>query len=187
MYYVYLHESPNGKVYIGQTNNLNKRWNEGKNYIACPDFYNDIDIYGWDNIKHYILKECGSREEAMTFEKLFTILLDSEKPEKGYNKTHYKDECLKLLNNKKIYDKNDYLFKEYSKNKRNIFEESGYTTDEARRIINERIFNETYRHILIRRYIDDIKYPQLTEEFSLTERHIKQICSESIDKIKEYL
>lgn len=72
-YYIYKHTAPNGKVYIGQTcqNPKDRFGNEGYRYKGCTYFYNAIQKYGWDNIKHEILfsglthKEANEKEVAL--------------------------------------------------------------------------------------------------------------------------
>ena len=65
MYSVYMHTSPNGKVYIGITSlPVERRWQQGKNYKTSRHFFNAIKKYGWENIKHEVLF-CGlTKEEA---------------------------------------------------------------------------------------------------------------------------
>lgn len=60
---LYRHISPSGKVYIGQTNNVNKRWCPS-NYKGCKVFYNAILKYGWDNFKHEILFKNLTKEKV---------------------------------------------------------------------------------------------------------------------------
>jgi hypothetical protein len=71
-YSVYRHTSPSGKVYIGITSvSPNKRWRGGHGYTHgfCTLFSNAIKKYGWDNIKHEILLDGCSKEEAVYAEK----------------------------------------------------------------------------------------------------------------------
>ena len=64
-FYIYQHICPNGKVYIGQTGRLpEERWCKGNGYRGSTLFYNAIKKYGWDNIKHIILFENLSKEDA---------------------------------------------------------------------------------------------------------------------------
>lgn len=49
------------------------------------------------------------------------------------------------------------------------------SASEVRRIIDEYIFNEKYRDILKRRFVDGRTYEQLAEEFELSDRQIKNI------------
>lgn len=84
-HYVYKHINKiNGKVYIGQTKNIHKRWHPSS-YIGSPYFYNAIIKYGWENFDHIILKKNLSQEEANYWEKFFIIKEDSFNPKKGYN------------------------------------------------------------------------------------------------------
>lgn len=72
-YYIYKHTSPSGKVYIGQTVNLIKRWGGcGSNYknknkdgaYTQPVFARAIDKYGWNNFTHEIILELDTKSEA---------------------------------------------------------------------------------------------------------------------------
>lgn len=57
VYVIYKITSPSGKVYIGQTIQLNKRFNAYKN-LGCKDqvyLYNSLIKYGWDSHKKEIL------------------------------------------------------------------------------------------------------------------------------------
>lgn len=70
MWTVYRHTSPSGKAYIGVTSTKPKyRWSGGKGYRSCSAFNNAINKYGWDNIKHEVLKDNLSKEEAFAYEK----------------------------------------------------------------------------------------------------------------------
>lgn len=66
-YTVYKHTSPSGKVYIGITRMTpQKRWAAG--YKHCPHFRAAIQKYGWENIKHEILAEGLTKEQAEQME-----------------------------------------------------------------------------------------------------------------------
>lgn len=63
-YTVYMHTSPSGKRYVGITSlPVEKRWQKGKGY-RNQVFYRAIQKYGFDNIKHEILFEGLTKEEA---------------------------------------------------------------------------------------------------------------------------
>lgn len=65
MFCVYKHTTPNGKVYIGITSQeVEKRWLNGKGYKKNSYFENAINKYGWKNIKHEVLLEGLTQEEA---------------------------------------------------------------------------------------------------------------------------
>lgn len=72
-FYVYKHTSPSGKVYIGITNNIRRRWeHNGIHYISKkknrkyihPIFAQAILKYGWNNFTHEIILEGVSKSEA---------------------------------------------------------------------------------------------------------------------------
>ena len=89
MWCVYKHTSPNGKVYIGITSREpSKRWGHGSSYKRQnKHFWNAIQKYGWENIKHEVLYEGLSEEEAQEKEKELIKSYCSTDPEKGYNLT----------------------------------------------------------------------------------------------------
>jgi len=71
---VYMHIFPNNKKYIGITKmEPEKRWLNGKGYTKCgtrnSSMANAVNKYGWDNIKHLILFENLTFEEANKKEK----------------------------------------------------------------------------------------------------------------------
>lgn len=84
-----MHTAPNGKVYIGITcRQPNRRWGtNGKGYQEHPHFWNAIQKYGWDNIRHEILLTGLSIEEAHEKEKEFISLYRSNDARYGYNQT----------------------------------------------------------------------------------------------------
>lgn len=87
-YIVYKHTAPNGKVYIGITSmNPVKRWGSGNGYRNNPHFWNAIVKYGWDNIRHEILFDGLSKEEARELEKKLIASFMSNKFEFGYNRS----------------------------------------------------------------------------------------------------
>ena len=91
VYYLYVHTVPNGKIYIGLCKDIFKRWKNGKGYKDNKSFYKDIKRYGWNNIKHEIIDTYYSEEEATFHERLYIIMSNSENPDVGYNRTHYKE------------------------------------------------------------------------------------------------
>ena len=81
-YKIYIHRNKiNGKVYIGQTKQpLKSRWNNGYGYKQCTKFWNAIQKYGWDNIRHEILENNLSNEDACEKEKLYIEQYQSTNP-----------------------------------------------------------------------------------------------------------
>lgn len=85
---VYRHTCPNGKVYIGITHRTAKqRWQYGNGYRHNPRFQNAIHKYGWDNIKHEILFENLTKEDAEREEIRLISEHKSNQREFGYNQT----------------------------------------------------------------------------------------------------
>lgn len=84
---VYKHTCPNGKVYIGITSQaLQKRFSGGKSgYRHNTHFTNAILKYGWENIKHEVLFENLSKEDACLKEIELIKLYKSNEKEYGYN------------------------------------------------------------------------------------------------------
>lgn len=85
---VYKHTAPNGKVYIGITSkDVNERWRNGKGYFRNTLFWRAIKKYGWENIKHEILIDGISKDEACRIEQELIAKYQSNNPAYGYNLT----------------------------------------------------------------------------------------------------
>ena len=85
---VYKHTTPSNKVYIGITSQQKeKRWAYGFGYKENKYFYRAIKKYGWNNIKHEILYEHLTKEQAIHKEIDLIKKYDSMNHEKGYNLT----------------------------------------------------------------------------------------------------
>ena len=94
-YCVYIHTSPSGKRYVGQTGKLpEERWGkDGVRYLhkrkngeyQHPAFANALLKYGWENFDHEIIASNLTKEEADNFEKLLIEKLDTMSPKFGYN------------------------------------------------------------------------------------------------------
>lgn len=87
-YCVYKHTAPNGKVYIGQTQNtVAERWVNGKGYTCHKHgwFWKAIEKYGWNNIKHEILYNDLTKEAADYYEQFFIAMYQSTDKRYGYN------------------------------------------------------------------------------------------------------
>lgn len=85
-YFVYKHTCPNGKVYIGITcQTPSKRWHNGKGYYQNKYFTSAIEKYGWQNIKHEILFDSLTKEQAEAKEIELIAFYKSNQREYGYN------------------------------------------------------------------------------------------------------
>lgn len=93
-YCVYIHTSPSGKKYIGQTGKKPEyRWGKnGNGYLnkndggyTQPAFAYAILKYGWENFDHEIIASNLTKDEADNFEKLLIEKLDTMNPQCGYN------------------------------------------------------------------------------------------------------
>ena len=78
-YCVYVHiNKDNGKVYVGFTNDILKRWSfNGINYKPHKNqnqnrpFWNAIQKYGFDSFNHFVLESDLTFEEAIEKEKYY--------------------------------------------------------------------------------------------------------------------
>lgn len=88
MYKVYKHTSPNGKVYIGITNqNPERRWGKnGRGYKENGYFYRAIEKHGWNNFKHEILADNLTEEEACNLEIKLIEEFNTTDRSCGYNR-----------------------------------------------------------------------------------------------------
>lgn len=87
-YIVYMHTVPNGRRYIGITHQEpERRWRGGMHYDYNKRFFLVIVKYGWDNIKHEILYENLSEEEALLKEIELIEKYKTNQEEYGYNMT----------------------------------------------------------------------------------------------------
>ena len=74
-YCVYVHIFPNEKRYVGQTKQKPEyRFNNGEGYNGCPYMYRAIQKYGWENVRHEILIDGISAEQADYYEKYYIAL-----------------------------------------------------------------------------------------------------------------
>lgn len=67
---VYKHISPSGKVYVGITSNVKKRWAANGYYYHLSDtiFSRALKKYGWNSFKHIIVYEGLTKERACAIE-----------------------------------------------------------------------------------------------------------------------
>ena len=67
-YVVYQHVTPDGMYYFGQSQNVEKRWSNNGIHYKGTSLYPHIEQYGWDKIKHIVLFENLSKEDALWIE-----------------------------------------------------------------------------------------------------------------------
>lgn len=84
---IYVHKNIiNGKCYVGQSKNIEKRWSEnGNRYRECPKLYAAIKKYGFNNFISEVIDIAYSKEEADLKEEKYVKLYDSYV--NGYNAT----------------------------------------------------------------------------------------------------
>ena len=102
LYIVYVHITPDGMHYYGVTNNIKRRWSSNGVEYRGTSLYPYIEKFGWDNIKHIILFENQSKEDALKIEdSLITtaqedgVCINKKRSgniskEEGYNKNQMK-------------------------------------------------------------------------------------------------
>jgi group I intron endonuclease len=84
-YTVYVHTFPNGKRYVGITcQDVKRRWRDGKGYEGQV-VYGAILKYGWNNVKHEILFDGLTKEQAEEEEKALIKRYDTTSHANGYN------------------------------------------------------------------------------------------------------
>lgn len=88
-YTVYMHTTPDNKRFIGVTcRDPKKRWNGGSGYTGNREFYAAIRRFGWQNIKHDILHEDLTKEEAQTVQDILIKQYNTTDSNFGYNKAY---------------------------------------------------------------------------------------------------
>lgn len=181
MYYIYIHTVPNGKIYIGQTKNINNRWRNGEGYVDNRPFYKDIKIYGWKNIKHEIIAECEELEAALKLESVLIAVLKAENPDYGYNQTNIYENAMKLYI-ARVPDETISLEKPISED--SFFETSGLPRKACEDMIEQWIFNEKHRDIMKRRLLDGLTYSELSAQFNMSIRQMKNIVYNGCAKLE---
>lgn len=116
----------NGKIYIGSSNNIHKRWGEhryslkGNKHINCY-LQNSWNKNGENNFVFSILEESVNKKECLiNTEQKYIDLYDSSNRKKGYNinpiaEIGYSLGCYKTWINKYGTEKADEMWKEVTK------------------------------------------------------------------------
>lgn len=139
-YSVYLHTTPSDKVYVGITNQRsNHRWGKNGNNYKKQVFGLAVRKYGWDNIRHEVLFEGLTLEEAEAKEKELIAKYHANDPQFGYNCTdgggvcQFNDDAKKRISNSLAGRK---LTEEHKKNI-GIGAKGHQVSEETRRKISE--------------------------------------------------
>lgn len=84
-YRVYVHEFPDGRVYVGSTSQrLRDRWKNGAGYRGSK-VDEAIQDAGWENVRHYIVYEGYDSAVAKNAEAYMIQKRKASSPEYGYN------------------------------------------------------------------------------------------------------
>lgn len=86
-YCVYSLTFPDGKIYIGVSCDVNKRWSNGHGYKQNKAMYEAIVECGWDKVDKQILYSDLPYEDARKKERSLILEYKSVEPELGYNRT----------------------------------------------------------------------------------------------------
>ena len=116
-YVVYEHVTPDGMYYFGQSQNVEKRWsNNGAGYkgTALQPY---IEKFGWENIKHIILFENQTKEDALFIE---DFLIETAQEDGVCINKKRSGNISKEEGYKQDYDKHYY---KKNKNKKNQYHE----------------------------------------------------------------
>jgi len=84
--YIYKFTCPNGKYYIGH--HIWRSPGMDPNYQGSsknPDYWSDIEKYGWDSFDKMIISDCYNKDELYFYETHWILELDALNPNKGYN------------------------------------------------------------------------------------------------------
>ena len=81
---IYALQSPKGKLYVGQTDNYDRRMYQHQKDSGCTAIHNAIQKYGWENIKQFRLIEGLTLEQANYFEQHYISIFDCM-VHNGYN------------------------------------------------------------------------------------------------------
>ena len=122
----------NGKVYIGASKNIEKRWsNHRRGHTTIAD---DLKTFGLENFKFEVLLECPEDMLAQ-WERDMICLYDSDDPEKGYNSPKDRPYSLKMSEvhrGHKLSEEHKRKLSESQKGKHNITH-----SEETKRKISE--------------------------------------------------
>ena len=103
----------NGKVYIGASKDIERRWRDHKNRTDSP-IHSDLEALGEENFKFEVLLECPE-DMLCQWERDMICLYDADDPEKGYNSKN--DRPYSLKRNESLKGRPHASFSEETKRK----------------------------------------------------------------------
>lgn len=98
-YYIYIHTCPNYWTYVGMSQQPKQRWNKGEGYKENKDFYDAIQKFGWNNIKHEIVAETNYKWIAQKIER--TLITHFKNKKRSFNETNIEEKLLVNKSNRK--------------------------------------------------------------------------------------
>ena len=187
-YKVYMHTTPNNKKYIGITRNtINTRWQNGNGYHT-QIFFNAIQKYGWDNIKHEVLFENLTKEEAEQKEIELISLYKSNQSEYGYNianggnaKGRVSQHTREIMSKKYKGVNNPFFAKKHSDKTREILSQKSRLrkhTDEEKKKIGE----ANKRRIISQQTREKISKFKLSDKNTWRGKHLSDIAKQKISQ-----
>lgn len=147
-YKVYVHIFPNGKRYVGCTGtSLKTRWNGGLGYREQPNVFEAILKFGWNNIKHYVVFDNLTKNEAMFYEAMLIYGWKTYRKSIGYNTIIPKVKSIDDVNCPTFRECNkhqiDDIYEESIDDRLNeIVERPSYKTKKVRCITTGEIFDD---------------------------------------------
>ena len=190
MTYLYVHTAPNGKRYVGIAENINQRWKvDGNGYEDNERFYDDILLYGWENIKHEIIDCFEDRHEAEKHEALYILMFNTESPENGYNRTKIKEHLVRKYQKrtKADFKVKSKKYSEYTKDQQDIIRKYNMPWSSLALVIDEWIYNERDRKMMKRKIHDGISFEQLALEFDLSVTQSKSIIYRGMAELDRHI
>ena len=141
-YVVYQHVTPDNMYYFGATQNVERRWSRNGAEYKRTALQPYIEKFGWDNIKHIVLFENQTKENALWIEDFLITTAREDgvcinknrsgnvSKEEGYNKNQMKylreqNHENEVRKQKQYYETNKDKIREYrEQNKDKIKEQS---------------------------------------------------------------
>lgn len=177
-YCVYIHTSPSGKSYVGQTKlKPEERWGkDGAGYLRKykesskyhqPAFAKAILKYGWGNFEHEVIANNLTKEEANNFEKLLIEKLNTMDSKHGYNiKEGGSNGSLSEETKRKLSEinKNKHLSEEH-KNKISESNKGKHHSEETKKKLSEanKGKNASEKHYLYGKHLPEETKKKLSE------------------------